>query len=134
MCAAAPSQPLAQAVVTSAVAGAAGSRPCFAAFYQQIYACPPCVPWPAAAREGGVVAIFQGTWLLTAALRLAPPPALCPVLAAAVSTAYPCSVGDAACYCAWRGTLGYYADNDPTVGCKWVFATDWPTARLCRDK
>ncbi|KAL4447578.1 hypothetical protein ABPG75_004797 [Micractinium tetrahymenae] len=46
--------------------------------------------------------------------------------AAAVATAYPFSVGDAACYCAWRKTLGYFADNDPTVGCKafyWCYAS-----------
>ena len=40
------------------------------------------------------------------------------VSASALSTAYPCAVGDALCYCKWRGTLGYYADNDPAVGCK----------------
>ena len=42
------------------------------------------------------------------------------VLAAAVatSTAYPCTVGDATCYCTWRAAIGYFADNDPAVACK----------------
>lgn len=39
-------------------------------------------------------------------------------VAAVAATAYPCIVGDAACYCKWRGALGYFADNDPTVVCK----------------
>ena len=38
--------------------------------------------------------------------------------AAAAATAYPCAIGDAACYCAWRGALGFFADNDPAVACK----------------
>lgn len=35
-----------------------------------------------------------------------------------MSTVYPCMIADASCYCKWRGVLGYFADNDPTVGCK----------------
>ena len=51
-------------------------------------------------------------------------PAARPTAAAAVaaapspSSAYPCVVGDAACFCKWKGTLGYFADNDPAVACK----------------
>ncbi len=51
-------------------------------------------------------------------------PAARPTAAAAVaaapspSSAYPCVVGDAACFCKWKGTLGYFSDNDPAVACK----------------
>lgn len=38
--------------------------------------------------------------------------------AAAVSSAHPCTVGDATCFCKWKGVLGYFADTDPTVACK----------------
>lgn len=38
--------------------------------------------------------------------------------AAAASSAYPCTVGDATCFCKWKGVLGYFADNEPTVACK----------------
>ena len=50
---------------------------------------------------------------------LAPPAAgaAAAVPAAAASSVYPCTVGDAACYCQWRGRLGYFADNDPAVDC-----------------
>jgi hypothetical protein len=50
-------------------------------------------------------------------------PAAGTVLAAAAaaapvpSTAYPCNVGDATCYCQNRQAVGYFADNNPTVGC-----------------
>ena len=42
------------------------------------------------------------------------------VLAAAVatSTAYPCAIGNATCYCTWRAAPGYFADNDSAVACK----------------
>ena len=42
--------------------------------------------------------------------------------AAALSSAYPCAVGDAACFCKWKGALGYFADNDPAVACRQVGA------------
>ena len=53
----------------------------------------------------------------------ATPPAARPTVAAAaaaavLSSAYPCAVGDATCFCKWKGALGYFADNDPAVGCK----------------
>lgn len=35
----------------------------------------------------------------------------------APSNAYPCKVGDAACFCQWKGGLGYFADNDVTSAC-----------------
>jgi len=40
-----------------------------------------------------------------------------------VSSVYPpCRVGDAKCYCSTykQGAVGYFSDNDPTVGCRWV--------------
>lgn len=40
------------------------------------------------------------------------------VAAAAIAAAYPCSVGDATCFCVWKGQIGYFADNDPSVGCR----------------
>ena len=40
----------------------------------------------------------------------APPPAV-------ASGAYPCTVGNAACYCQYRNAVGFFADNDPAVAC-----------------
>lgn len=35
----------------------------------------------------------------------------------APSNAYPCNVGDSACFCRWKGTLGFFADNDADTAC-----------------
>jgi hypothetical protein len=60
---------------------------------------PMCSAAPRATQPAGTV--------LAAAAAASPVPA----------TAYPCNVGDATCYCQNRQAVGFFADNDPTVGC-----------------
>eukprot|EP00887_Chlorella_sp_A99_P003179 scaffold9.g3179.t1 len=61
----------------------------------------------------------QGTLLLTAAQQQQQASQLATrALTAGNSTAYPCAVGDAPCFCKWKNAVGYFADNDPTVACK----------------